>query len=262
MNRKLSSLIVLLLCACASDFSPTVVAETMTTANPSEDPGDDEDSVDPEDSSSDEGSTGGTDDSTTGDDTTSDGSTSDDGSTDDTGTTEMPDNPGPGEPCDPFAAFDGTAPCEGDPQALSVAYTCVPTMLTPAPDEVTWEFRCMPVKDVQGDGEDLGDPCSDDAGSMFAGCMNSYCLSNGLSNSPEQDVYQNHPPIPSDDACPFIWWSPDDPTHEGDGYYVKACCSDFCDASHPCEAGWTCVTNQGLVPATLDGEAVGACVWQ
>jgi hypothetical protein len=255
MYLKLS-LLLSLLCACASDFSPTVAVDTMTSSDPSEDPAEEDSTFDPEESSSDDGSTTG--DSDDGSTTTEPDSTDTSGDT----PTEPPTNPGPGEPCDPFAAFEGTAPCDGDPETPSVAYTCVPAMQTPTPDDVVWEFRCVAVVDTQGDGDELSNPCSDDGGSMFAGCMNALCLSNGLSNDPAQDVYQNHPPIPSEDACPFVWWSSDDPNHESGGYYVKACCSDFCDANHPCDAGWTCVTNQGHVPATLDGEAVGACVWQ
>jgi hypothetical protein len=94
---------------------------------------------------------------------------------------------------------------------------------------------------------------------MFAGCLNSYCLSNGFSTPADPGVYQNHPPVPSDDACPFVWWSANDPTHAGAGYYVKGCCSNFCDESHLCDAGWRCDLNE--VPATLNGKEVGTCVW-
>jgi hypothetical protein len=260
MNAKLSSLLVsLVCCACASDFNPTVVDSSMHSVDPSEDPAEDDSPSEPEDDDAADEDTAG-DDSTTGGSAEGGGSDSDSGTepTDD-GTPEPTENPGPGEPCNPFEAFGGDAPCDGDPANPTVAYTCVPASVSPIPEETVWEFRCVAVVDAQGNGSDITDPCSDAGGSLFAGCMNSYCLGNGLSNTPETDVYQNHPPVPEDDACPFVWNA--DESGEG-GYFVKACCSDFCDAAHPCDAGWTCITNQGHVPATLDGEAVGACVWQ
>lgn len=265
MRPALASLFAALLFGCASDFNPSL-KQTGDESTISEDDGEDA-----SDNSADDGEDGGSEDpgdTDSGEPGSSDdaGSSDDSGESEDSGSDDSSDTsdtdepvtpPEFGEPCDPFLAFNGVAPCQADPAYPQIPSTCV---LVQDQVELTWQFECVSVKDTQGDGEDLSDPCSDAGGDPFAGCLNSFCLSNGLGSYPETDVYQNHPPIPSDEACPFIWWSEDDPNHEGGGYYVQGCCSSFCDAAHPCEAGWTCDMS-GLVPAELNGEEVGVCVW-
>jgi hypothetical protein len=264
--RLAFTLLGALLCGCASDFDPSIehggdensLGESESVGEPSSDSADD--SASEEDSGSEDPSAG-SDESDDGseDEGSDDSNGSDDGSESGEDTGEPVPAPALGEPCDPFLAFSGEAPCQADPENPALASTCIPVQ---DQIELTWEFLCVSVEDTQGDGSDLGDPCSDNEGAAaHAGCFNSLCLGNGLGTSPETDVYESHPPIPSEDACPFLWFPEDDPNHEGGGYYVKGCCSAFCDAENPCEAGWTCKMN-GLVPAELNGEAVGVCVWE
>lgn len=257
MRPAFATLLGALLCGCASDFDPSIKHGEDDSIVESDGMGED-DSASEDSGGEDPDPTAGSQGSGS-DDSSSDDSTEDSGGEDPSDTSDTDEPLGPpafGEPCDPFLAFNGEAPCQADPEHPAIPSTCVPVQDVV---NLTWGFLCVSVKDSQGDGDDLGDPCSDAGGHPTAGCMNSFCLSNGLGNFPETDVYENHPPIPSDDACPFIWWSPDDVNHEGEGYFVKACCSSFCDAANPCEVGWTCKTT-GAIPETENG--VGVCVWE
>jgi hypothetical protein len=106
------------------------------------------------------------------------------------------------------------------------------------------------VKDTQDNGYDLGDGCDDDEGqwwntSTAAGCFNSWCLSNGLGGNPDLDEHVNWP----DNECPF----------DQDGDLVKGCCSSYCDAENPCQAGWTCA-NLSTQYINIETD-VGVCVW-
>jgi hypothetical protein len=161
-----------------------------------------------------------------------------------TGETEGEDmSPGPGDPCDPITA----PPCE-DPQNPEIELTCT-TVPHQGDNETVWEWECMPTKDTQGNGTDLGDGCDDDGGAWAnegsaAGCLNLGCLGNGLGNNPDLDEHANWPT----NECPF----------EQDGTFVKGCCTLYCNADNPCDAGWTCVS----LTQTLNIETdVGICVW-
>lgn len=187
------------------------------------------------------GSTGGATDGGTG------GST---GAETQGGTTGGPAaNPGPGEPCDPLDAFSGIAPCE-DPENPQTLYTCT-TVPMEGDNETVWDFECVEVKDTNGNGYDIGDGCDDDLGAWWndgtaAGCLNAWCLSNGLGNNPDLDEHVNWPP----GECGF---------GSAETIYVKGCCSPYCDTEHPCDPGWTCspLAQQGIDIDTT----VGTCVW-
>lgn len=189
--------------------------------------------------------TDGTDDGTTGD-TDGGSTTGDDGTTgDETGGStggEM-DPPGPLEPCDPFLAFNGEVLCDGDPEYPNHVYSCLPARTEPVPNMYEWKFLCIRVRDTQGDGWDIDDPCSDNGGDQYAGCFNSACTPNGLSVDPDTDQHMYHPP----GTCSFGSF---------DTYLVFGCCTPFCNDENQCDPGWTC--EQNFVPV----EGVGACVWK
>jgi hypothetical protein len=230
-------LCVFLLGGCASEFSPVLEEEDET------DTGDFSDEDTDEEVSTDEGST---------DDSGDTSGTEDTGSDEDTGeTSEPPSNPGLNEPCDPFLAFEGIAPCE-DPNNPNADLTCAIVRLMPDINTTAYEFRCLSPGDGNGDGSDLGDNCSDDGGGqagaqISTGCLNSFCLWNGLGNDPVNDDPWGHPP----GECPFVL--PDDMG------YSSGCCTTYCNADHPCDPGWTCQMGAPAVGEIPDG--VGACVW-
>lgn len=247
MKRAILTMLVAgLLTACAGDFSPTIdesggsTVGTMGT-----------------DGSTGDGTTGETDGTDTDAETDTDGETGEetDGMPELDMGTEEPEMPGPDEPCDPMLAADGVAPCH-DPEVPNKVYSCAPVQLMPDPNSMVVEFRCVPMSDAQGDGYDIGDPCSDNGtnllnGGARSGCENAWCLWNGLVGSLEFDEYQNHPP----DACP---WQPEGP----DGPLVKGCCVPYCDADNECDPGWHCepFTSNGL-QEPVDHPDVGTCVW-
>ena len=242
MKRVILTMLVAgLLTACAGDFSPTVDESGGTTTEMTTDGSTGDGTGGTDDG---EGSTGeGTDDGSTGPELDMGGA--------DTG--EPPEMPGPDEPCDPMLAADGIAPCH-DPEVPNKIYTCAPIQLMPDPGSLVVEFRCLPVDD-EGNGYDIGSPCSDAGvllnGGAQNGCENAFCLWNGLATNPQFDEYQNHPA----NACPF---QPDGP----DGPLVKGCCSPYCDDAHACDQGWQCepISSNGL-QEPVDYPDVGTCVW-
>jgi len=239
MRRVILTFLVLLpLVGGCADFGPTIEntsgGDGIGTTVGTDDTGMDE--TGGMDDTGDTGDTGTTDD--TGDT----GDTGDDtGTTGDTG--EPMENPKPGEFCDPFLAFNGDAPCDGDPENPSDEYTCVPVRTEPVPDQPQWDFRCVMAMDDQDDGYDEGDPCEYPGQNIYAGCMNTSCTSNGLVSDPDTDPYVNHPP----GACPF----------DQDGALVKGCCTPFCDGDNPCDAGWQC-----QMDAISLETGIGHCIWE
>lgn len=179
----------------------------------------------------------GTEDTTEGHGDTDD--TDDTDETDETG--NPPGNPGPGDPCNPFLAAEGVAPCE-DPDGLSS--TCAIVMLMPDIDTTVFEFRCLP-----GGLAEMGDDCvptTEGGMHISAHCQNAFCLWNGLGNDPMNDEPWGFPP----GECPF---------EIDEGIYSFSCCASYCDADHPCDLGWTC--QMGAPAVSQIPEGTGACVW-
>lgn len=241
--------------ACAGDFSPVIDTSGSNTdtvgvmSTTGEDSG----------SSTGEGSTTG-DSSTTGEGSGGSGGAETGGTTmgpDAGGTGDPPmENPGPGDPCHPLLAADGTAPCEDpnqNPDDVWTYYTCDKIV-----NYQTVEWKCVEFNGKYfgyswedprpgSAGETQGDKCPS---IPFGGCMNSVCVSNGLQGG---GMYQNFPvgycdqpqaEYPEDSNTAIL------PTH---------CCLPYCDDNHPCPDGFTSCYPLESAPF---GNNFGACFFQ
>jgi hypothetical protein len=241
MKRVILTMCVLgLLTACGGDFSPNIEDTSGGITVGTMDTEDDGTGGMDTDGGSTGGmdDTGGTDDGSTGD--------TDDGSTGETG--EPVENPQPGDLCDPLLAFEGIAPCDPDPDT-NQEHSC-DLLIEPQDAD---EYRCVPLRDQQSNGTDIGDPCDDNGnGQLFGfgmtGCLNAFCLSNGFYTNPDTDTHINHPP----GQCEF----------DQGGYFTKGCCTMYCDAQTPCDQGWSCHSMLMLgASADVQPAGIGACVW-
>lgn len=231
------------LMACGGDFSPTLGDSDGSS------------SIGMTDGMDTEGETEGDTDAETG---TDEGDTDDETGTGglDMGTEDPPESPGPGEPCDPFLAVEGIAPCI-NPEFPLQTWSCVPVEYEEGLNNPVENFHCVKASDPQGDGFDLLDPCSDGAGGptyngddTLTGCVNAWCLWNGFSQEPNPE-FQNFP----EGACP---WYPNGPEEGAE----PACCSPFCDDQNPCDQGYECkpLADFGMTNIQ-DLPDVGTCVW-